>query len=171
MDHAWNFFADHEIYVAIAFILFFVLLWRKIWAALSSILDARATAVRAELDEAERLRREAEAMLNEAQARRDAAIAESRRLVEGAKAEAQRIAQAAADDAQQAARRREQMAMDRIAAAEKAAVDDVRTIAADVATAAVRDVMRHGLPGDTGSRLIDHAIAGLPAALSSRRAA
>ena len=164
-------FADHETYVAIAFILFFVLVGRRLWAPLSAMLDARAKSVQAELNEAERLRREAEAMLNEAQARRQAAIEESRRLVEGAKAEAQRIAQAAAEDAEHAARRREQMAMDRIAAAEKAAVDDVRMIAADVATAAVRDVAARGLPGDTGAQLIDHAIAGLPAALSGRRAA
>ncbi len=171
MEHSWGFFADHETYVAIAFILFFVLVGRKLWAVLSAMLDARADAVRAELDEAERLRREAEAMLNDAQARREAAIKESRRLVEGAKAEAQRIAQAAAEDAEHAARRREQMAMDRIAAAEKAAVDDVRTIAADVATAAVRDVIGRGLPADAGTRLIDTAIAGLPTALSGRRAA
>jgi len=166
-----GFFGDHETYVAIAFVLFFALLWRKIWAALSGMLDARANAVRAELDEAQRLRREAEAMLNDAQARREAAIEESHRLVEGAKAEAQRIAQAAAEDAEHAARRREQMAMDRIAAAEKAAVDDVRNLAAEVATAAVRDVISRGLPGDTGTRLIDTAIAGLPTALSGRRAA
>lgn len=169
MEH--GFFGDHETYVLIAFVLFFALLWRKLWSALSGMLDARANAVRAELDEAGRLRREAEAMLNDAQARREAAIEESRRLVEGAKAEAQRIAQAAAEDAEHAARRREQMAMDRIAAAEKAAVDDVRTLAADVATAAVRDVISRGLPGDTATRLIDHAIAGLPTALSARRAA
>jgi F-type H+-transporting ATPase subunit b len=166
-----GFLAEPETYVAVAFILFFVLLWRKLWMPLRGMLDARAESVRAELDEAERLLREAEAMLSDAQARRQAAIEESRRMVEGAKAEAQRIAQAAAEEAQHAARRREQMALDRIAAAEKAAVDDVRILAAEVATASVRDVVARGLPGDTGARLIDNAISALPAALSGRRAA
>ena len=166
-----HFFAEPETYVLIAFVLFFAVLWRRMWEPLRDMLDARANAVGAELDEAARLRREAEAMLSDAQKRRDAAIEESRRLIEGAKAEAERIARASAEEAQHAARRREQMAMDRIAAAEKAAVDDVRTMAAEVATAAVRDVMRRGLPEDASARLIDHAIAGLPSALSGRRAA
>ena len=63
------------------------------------------------------------------------------------------------------------MAVDRIAAAEKAAVDEIRTMAAEIATAAAREVLAEGLTPDADARLVDNAISQLPAALASRRAA
>ena len=63
------------------------------------------------------------------------------------------------------------MAIDRIAAAEKAAVDDVRLAAADIATTAARQVLAEDLTAEADARLIDHAITQLPAALAPRRAA
>jgi F-type H+-transporting ATPase subunit b len=63
------------------------------------------------------------------------------------------------------------MALDRIAAAEKAAVDEVRLAAAEVATAAARQVIAEGLSAEADSRLIDRAITQLPSALASRRVA
>ena len=135
------------------------------------MLDDRAAKVRSELDEAARLRQEAEAMLRDAETRRTEALREAQALIEGAKAEAERVAAAAGAEAEASARRREQMAMDRIAAAEKAAVDEVRLTAAEVATAAARQVIAEGLSADADARLIDHAIAQLPSALASRRVA
>jgi len=153
-----GFFAEPRNWVIIAFVLFFVLFGRKLWSALAKMLDDRAAKVRTELDEAARLRREAEAMLREAETRRAEALREAQALVEGAKAEAERVAAAAASEAEASARRREQMALDRIAAAEKAAVDEVRHTAAEVATAAARQVIAEGLSAEADSRLIDHAI-------------
>ena len=63
------------------------------------------------------------------------------------------------------------MAVDRIAAAEKAAVDEVRLTAAEVATVAARQVIAEGLSADADARLIDHAITQLPSALAQRRVA
>jgi F-type H+-transporting ATPase subunit b len=166
-----GFFAEPRNWVLIAFVLFFVLFGRKLWSALAGMLDDRAARVRTELDEAARLRKEAEAMLRDAEARRAEALREAQALIDGAKAEAGRVAAAAAADAEAAARRREQMAMDRIAAAEKAAVDEVRLTAAEVATVAARQVIAEGLSADADSRLIDHAISQLPSALASRRLA
>jgi F-type H+-transporting ATPase subunit b len=169
--HEESFFAEPRVWVALAFIVFFVLFGRKLWGTIAAMLDDRATKIRAELDEAARLRREAEAMLKDAQARRADAVTEAKQLLEGAKAEAARLAQAAATEAEAAANRREQMAMDRIAAAEKAAVDEVRTTAAEVATVAARQVIADGLSEAADARLIDQAIAQLPAALAARRVA
>jgi F-type H+-transporting ATPase subunit b len=166
-----GFFAEPRNWVALAFIVFFVLFGRKLWSAIATMLDDRAEKIRAELDEAARLRTEAEAMLKDAQARRDAVTAEAKQLLEGAKAEAARLAQAAAAEAEASARRREQMALDRIAAAEKAAVDEVRTTAAEVATIAARQVIAEGLSPDADGRLVDQAIAQLPSALAQRRVA
>jgi F-type H+-transporting ATPase subunit b len=169
--HETSFFAEPRNWVALAFIVFFALFGRKLWGAIAALLDDRAVKIRAELDEAARLRREAEAMLKDAQARRDAALTDAKRLLDGAKAEAARLAQAAAADAEASARRREQMAMDRIAAAEKAAVDEVRTTAVEVATVAARQVISDGLSAEADGRLIDRAITQLPAALAQRRVA
>jgi F-type H+-transporting ATPase subunit b len=166
-----GFFAEPRNWVFIAFVLFFVLFGRKLWAALAGMLDDRGAKVRTELEEAARLRQEAEAMLRDAEARRADALREAPALIDGAKAEAGRVAAAAAAEAEAAAKRREQMALDRIAAAEKAAVDEVRLTAVEVATVAARQVIAEGLTPEADSRLIDHAITQLPSALASRRAA
>jgi F-type H+-transporting ATPase subunit b len=171
MHHDESFFAEPRNWVVLAFLLFFILFGRKLWGVLAGILDARATAVKAELDEAARLRREAEAMLRDAEKQRIDAVAEAKALVEGARAEAARLAAAAAAEAEASAKRRERMAVDRIAAAEKAAVDDVRLAAADIATTAAKLVLAEGLTAEADGALIDQAITGLPAALAPRRAA
>ena len=166
-----SFWANPRTWVGVAFVLFVLIFGRKLWQALANMLDARTASVRASLDEAARLRQEAEAMLRDAEARRTAAIEEARRLLEGAQAEAARVAAAATQEAEAASRRREQMAIDRIAAAEKAALDEVRLTAADVATVAARQVLATSLTADSDAALIDHAIGQLPAALAARRAA
>ena len=163
-------FADPKNWVVIAFIIFFVLFGSKIWGALTGMLDDRAAKVRAELDEASRLRREAEAMLKDAQKSRDEALADAKALIAGAQAEAARLTAATAAEAEASAKRRERMAIDRIAAAEKAAVDQVRYAAVDVAGTAARQVIAEGLSPDAGSALVDQAIAQLPSALARRAA-
>ncbi|MDQ2765350.1 MAG: F0F1 ATP synthase subunit B [Pseudomonadota bacterium] len=169
--HHESFFGDPRNWVALAFILFFVLFGKKLWGALAGMLDARAVGVKAELEEASRLRREAESMLRDAEKQRADALAEAKALIEGSRTEAARLTAAAADEAQASAKRREQMAIERIAAAERAAVDDVRLAAVDVGTTAARQVIAEGLTPDADARLVDHAIAHLPTALAPRRAA
>lgn len=171
MHHEVSFFAEPKNWVVLAFFLFFILFGKKLWGALSGMLDARAVSVKAELEEASRLRREAEAMLRDAEKQRLDALAEAKALIAGARAEAERLTAATAAEAEASAKRREQMAIDRIGAAEKAAVDDVRLAAADIATTAARQVMAEGISADADAVLIDQAIAQLPAALAARRAA
>ena len=152
-------------WVAVAFVVFFALFGRMLWRALAGMLDARAATIRLELEEAARLRREAQEMLRDAQSRRDQALAEAQQLLESARAEAGRVAAAARADAEAAAKRRERMALDRIAAAEQAALKDVRTAAIEVATAAAREVIAQGLEPQNDAVLVDRAIAALPTAL------
>lgn len=165
MHHDGPFLANPGNWVAISTILFVLIFGRKIWAALTQILDDRTKAVQAELAEAARLRQEAEAMREEAQAQRYAALEEAKKLLEGAQAEATRVTAAATAEAEASARRRERMALDRIAAAEKAAVDEVRITAAEIATIATRDVIGQTLSGTADARLVDQAIGQLPSAL------
>ena len=165
-----EFFAEPRSWVAIAFVLFFVLFGSRIWKALTAQLDGHAVRIRSELDEASRLRTEAEAMLKDAQARREAALTDARAMLASAHAEAGRVAEQARTDAEAAGRRREQLAMDRISAAEKAAVTDVRLAAADIAARAAQEVIAATLTAEGDAPLIDRAIAGLPAALTRRAA-
>ena len=171
MHHEVSFFAEPQNWVVVAFFLFFILFGKKIWGAIAGMLDARAVSVKAELEEASRLRREAESMLRDAEKQRADALTEAKALIAGAHAEASRVTAAAAAEAEASAKRREQMAIDRIGAAEKAAIDDVRLAAADIATTASRQVMAEGLTADADALLIDQAISQLPAALAARRAA
>lgn len=165
-----EFFAEPRSWVAIAFVIFFVLFGSKLWHALAGMLDKHAATIRAELEEASRLRKEAESMLADARTRRESALTEARALLDSAHAEAGRVAEQARTDAEAAGKRREQMAMERISAAEKAAVTDVRMAAADIAARAAQEVIATTLSAEADGTIIDRAIAGLPAALVRRAA-
>ncbi|HEY8290656.1 MAG TPA: F0F1 ATP synthase subunit B, partial [Acetobacteraceae bacterium] len=117
------------------------------------------------------LRREAEAMLRDAEQQRANALSEAKAMIEGAKVEAARVATELTAEAEASTKRREQAAIDRIASAEKAALDEVRLTAVAVATAAARQVIAEGLTPEADAKLIDNAIAQLPKALASRQAA
>jgi F-type H+-transporting ATPase subunit b len=155
---------DPEIWVLVSFVIFFVLFGARLWKAIVGLLDGRADAIRAELAEAQRLREEAEAMLAEAEQARVAAMAEAGEVLARSREEAARLTAAAVAEAEASARRRERLALERIAAAEKAAVTEVRNTAADVATRAAELVLAQGL-GDGDAALVDQAIADLPRAL------
>ncbi len=171
MHHDASLWTDPRFWVGLAFFLFFAIFGRKLFGPLLNVLDNRSLGIKRELEEAGRLRQEAEAMLADAQARREAALREAQTMLDNARAEAQRASEAARAEAASSAARREQMAMDRIAAAEKAAVADVRHAAADLAGRAAERILADSFPAEVDAALIDRAIQGLPAALASRRAA
>jgi F-type H+-transporting ATPase subunit b len=156
---------DPEYWVLVAFVIFFGLFGVRLWREIAKLLDNRADQVRNELTEASRLREEAEKMLAEAREAREAALTEAREVLARSRVEANRMAEAAKHDAEAAAKRREHMALDRIAAAEKAAVNDIRQAAADIAIAAARNAIAREVGPEEGARIIDQAIAELPRAL------
>jgi F-type H+-transporting ATPase subunit b len=152
-------------WVTAAVLVFAVLFGKKIGAPVAGMLDARASAVRIALDEAATLKAEAEAMLADAKQRQAQAVADAKQILASAHAEAERMSEELAEEAEATAKRRERMALDRIAAAEKAALHEVRSIAVDVATTAAAQLLRNGFAANAGGAMIDHAISGIPAAL------
>lgn len=168
---AGDFWMRPVFYVAVAFVLFFVLFGKKLWSVLTGMLDARIAKIQAELAEASALRREAEAMLADATTQREAALASAQQLLAYARDEAERVAASTTAEAEAAARRRERMALDRIFSAEQSALREVRLAAVEVATQAAERVIRQSLDRDGDAALVDHAITVLPAALASQRAA
>jgi F-type H+-transporting ATPase subunit b len=152
-------------WVAIAILIFAVVFANKIIKPVLAMLDARTSAVHAALEEAAALKREAEALLADAKARQAKAIKDADNILAQAEAEAARTREQLAKEARTLAKRRERLALDRIAAAEKAAIEDVRNVAIDVATATAATLLRSGFAADQDALMIDNAIAGIPAAL------
>jgi len=157
-----EFMHDAEFWVLVAAVVFVVLLFRPASRALTGGLDARATRIRGELDEARRLREEAEALVAEYRAKEREAIAEAEAIVAHARQEAERIAAQSARDLEQSLKRRQQLAEERIAQAEAKALAEVRTAAIDVAIAAARDVIASSIDERRGSDMLDAAIVALP---------
>lgn len=156
-------FADTKFWVALSIVLFLVIFGRMLWRVVAAGLDKRAERIRGELEEAQRLRAEAERMLAEARAGREAAEREAAAMVARARDEATRLAAAAEEELKAITARRERQATDRIAAAEAQAVAEVRAAAAEAAIAAARQVIATQLGPDHQARLVNEAIAALPA--------
>jgi F-type H+-transporting ATPase subunit b len=155
-------FADPEIWVLLAVVIFVIAVWKPASRAILGGLDARAARIRAELDEARRLREEAEALAASYRDRQHAAAAEAEEIIRHARAEAERIATQAARDLEQALERRQRMAEERIAQAEAKALDEIRATAIDAAITAARDVIVGELDEARGAALLDAAIVALP---------
>jgi F-type H+-transporting ATPase subunit b len=155
-------FRDPEFWVLVSFV---IAVGGLVWKAspiLTRSLDARAAKIKAELDEAQRLREDAQRTLAEYQRKQRDALKEAEQIIAHARTEAKRAAQQAARDLDAALERRQRLAMEKIALAESKATAEVRNTAVDVAVAAVRQMLTQQLDAPRKSKLIDDAIAGLP---------
>ncbi len=155
-------YQDPAFWVAVAFAIFVAGAVWKGRAPIAGMLDARIEAIRAEIDEARRLREEAQASLAGYQRKLRDAIGEAEQIVAHAGDEADRSAERAAEALAAALARRQAQALDNIAQAEAAAVKQVRDTTVDVALAATREVLRAHLAGASADALIDAAIKELP---------
>ncbi len=155
-------FADPEFWVLVAAAIFVAIVWKPARKSLIGSLDERAARIRAELDEARRLREEAEQLLAEYRGKEHEAAAEARAIIAQAEEEAERIAAQSARDLDQALARRTRLAEERIAQAEKKALDEIRALAVDVAIDAAREVIAAQIDEERGAALLDAAIAALP---------
>jgi len=163
--HGETFFGP-EFFVALALLVLVVAIAKPVWRALSGTLDSHANAIRNELDEAQRLREDAQALLADTQRRQREAAREAEAIVEAAREEARRIEVQAAERTAQAMARREQQALDTIARAEAEATKTVRDAAVDLAIAATAKLLAEDSDGARGKALIDEAIGELPRRLN-----
>jgi F-type H+-transporting ATPase subunit b len=151
-----------EFWVAIAFIIVIAGLVWKGGPMVTRGLDDRAARIKGELEEAQKLREEAQRVLAEYQRKQRDALKEAEEIVAHSRAEAERTAAQAARDLEAALERRQQLALEKIALAESKATADVRNTAVDVAVAAVRQILVQDLNAERKGKLIDDAIAELP---------
>ena len=146
-------------WVALAMIVIFALLaWKKVHHAIGRALDSKIELIRNQLTEAESLRKEAEALKAEYEAKAKSVDKDRKALLERARHEAEEIVAKAKTDAELLIERRSRMAEDKIAAEERAAVDQVRAAAADAAARAAKRLIaeRHDAAAD--EQLVNQAI-------------
>jgi F-type H+-transporting ATPase subunit b len=150
---------EAEFWVAIAFVLFLAVLVKfGVPRSAVNALDARSARIKAELDEARRLREEAQSVLAASQQRRREAEREADAIVASARAEAEQLAAEAKTKVEELIARRTKIAEAKIAQAESQALADVRAAAADAAVAAAEKVLTTTAKGRVADDLIARGI-------------
>lgn len=153
---------DATVWVSIAMLVFLlILVWKGVPKLIARGLDAKIAEIRSRLDEAKALRAEAEALRDEYARKIAGLTAETEAMLAHADEEAKAVLAKAEADAKELTKRRTKMAEDKIAAAERAALQTIRTKAAEAATQAAATIIaeKHGAADDKA--LVDKTIAGL----------
>jgi F-type H+-transporting ATPase subunit b len=151
---------DATFWSAVAFVILIVgFAYLGVHKKIIEALDHRATRIKGELDDARRLKDEAQKLVAEYRARRESAVKEAEEIIANAKSEAERIAAEAKTRMEDFVARRTKMAESKIAQAEAQAVADVRAAAADAAVAAAARVLSQTVKGDAADALLTQGIA------------
>lgn len=160
-------FYKAEFWVAVSFLAFFALLFRLgVPKMIGKALDDRADGIRKELDQARRLREEAQDLLAEYQQKRRQADDEAKAIVEQARREADALKAQSEKTLKEMLERRSKLAEDKIARAEAQALGEVRAAAVEAATSAAEEILRGRLAGEGGTVLVDEAIRDLKGRLN-----
>ena len=149
-------------WVALAMLVVIALMiWKKVPTAIGRALDKKIAGIREQLDEAAKLRAEAEALRAEYEARSAAAGAEAQTMLDRARHEAEAIVEQAQRDAASLVERRTRMAENKIAAAERTAIAEVRAKVADAAATAAARLIAEQHDPQADRAMVDQTIAGL----------
>jgi F-type H+-transporting ATPase subunit b len=158
---------EAEFWVAVSFLIFVgILIYVGVPKLITDALDNRARRVQSELDEARRLKEEAQKLLTEYQGKQRQAETEAASIIEGAKAEAERMAAEAKAKVEEFVARRTKMAETKIAQAEAQAVADVRAAAAEAAVTAAESILTSSVKGKVADDLIARGIGDVKAKLN-----
>ena len=150
---------EAEFWVAVAFVIFIgVLGYFRVHELLLKSIDDRRERIKAEFDEARRLKAEAEALLATYRRKQQEAEHEAQAIVAGARTEAERIAAEAEAKIEEFVVRRTKMAENKIAQAEAQALADVRSAAAEVAVAAAKTILTRTVKDKVADNLLAKGI-------------
>ena len=157
---------DPTFWVATAFVgCIIVLIYLKVPGSVVAQLDKRADKIKADLDEAEALYKEAQDLLALYQKKQRDAAKEAETIAGNAKIEAARMLEEGRVRLSETLLRREQLAKDRITQAEAQAIDEVRIKTVDIAMDATREILAKGLAAAKSDSMIEAAIKELPSKL------
>jgi len=155
-------FATAEFWVAVAFFAFIgLLVYYNVPSMIAKALDSRADAIRQELDEARRLREEAQQLLDDYLRKRREAEEEARAIIEQAKLEAEALAAETRRNLQESLERQTKLAEEKIARAEAEALNEVRAAAVDSAIAAAERIIKSKVTPEVNARLVDQSMSEL----------
>ena len=149
---------DEAMWVALGFVLFVVLVWKKAGVALAETLDTRSAKIKSELDEARKLHEEAKSELDSLKGLKRDAEKEAKTIVSNAKAAANRIRETASQKAVESIARREAQAAAKIQASEAALVNELRAKAASLAVDAARELIAEKMDEDASLKLIETSV-------------
>jgi len=139
-------------------IVFVILIWKKVPGAIGRALDSKIALIRDQLAEAESLRKEAEALKAEYEAKAALADKDREALLERARHEAQEIVAKARADCEALIERRGRMAEEKIAAEERTAVEQLRSATAEAAAKAAAKIIAERHDAGSDAKLVDQAI-------------
>ncbi|MFM2128894.1 MAG: hypothetical protein RL477_440 [Pseudomonadota bacterium] len=159
------FWQEPETWLAVAFLIFVGAMARPVWKKATAALDARAAQIEAELEEARKLREEAQAMLASYQRKQRDAAKEAEAIIAHAEEEAKRITANAEKALAESLKRREALTADKINQAQAKAVQEVKAEAVEIALAATERLLRERLDEAKSDALVDAAVKDLPARL------
>lgn len=128
---------------------------------MAASLDKRSNRIADEINEARKMREEAQELLAQYQRRQREAETEAAAIIEQAKKDAKQMAVEARDKINAQMERRTKAAEEKIARAEAQALSEVRGKAADVAINAARDIIRERMDSGAQNAFIDKSIADL----------
>jgi F-type H+-transporting ATPase subunit b len=149
-------------YVALSMVVVIaIILWKKVPTMIGGMLDAKIATIRHDLDEAAKLRAEAEVQLADAKRRNAASAGDAAAIVAHAEAEAKQMLAKAEADAAELVARRGKMAEDKISAAERLAIAEVRAHAAAAAAKAAASIIAEKHDAGADKAVVDRTIAGL----------
>ena len=152
-------FFDPETWVAVAFVILMVVFgYLGVFKKATDAPDKRAERIKAELDDATRLKQEAAKVLADYKARSASAEREAADIVANAKTEAERIATEAKAKMEDFVARRTKTAESKIALAEAQALADVRAAAADAAVSAASTILSQSVKGQVADDLLAKGI-------------
>lgn len=149
---------DPTFWVAVAFVGFILLVRKPVGKAVSGALDKRSAQIRDELDEAVRLREEAQLMLLAYQKKQREYLQEAEEILSQTREDAERMMQQAEADLQDSLEKRKRLGMEKIAQAERQAVQDVQNHMVDIAAAAARTIIERQIVAGSDNDLVTSAI-------------
>lgn len=153
---------DPTMWVALAMLAVIgIFVWKKVPAMIGAALDKQIDGIKAQLDQATNLRKEAEAIKAEYEAKAKQSAKDAEAMKAHAEEEAKAIVAKAKDDATALIARRTKSAEEKIAAAERTAIADVRAKAASVAAAAAASLIAAHHDSKADASLINETISKL----------
>lgn len=153
-----EFFTNPENWAAIGFVVFFTLVGKRAWTFITGWLDSHSSEIKIRLDDAIRLREEAQELLKKFEQKQRNAEKESEEIIARANKEASRIMTEAETVLEAAIKRRQQLAMEHIGQAESKALQEVREAAIEMTISNAEDFIKQEIDDNSSEFLIDNAI-------------